>query len=90
MTSIKHKRDSMKVELNLKMREIERYKYMLADVKKEIEDLLSHRGEHDKKINELKMRFQEQGDKTEGARENQAVYEEMFKIRHVNLILFRT
>ena len=41
---MKQKRDNMKVEINMKNREIERYKYMLIDVKKEIETMTAMKG----------------------------------------------
>ena len=44
LNSVKHKRDSMKVEINMKTREIERYKYMLQDVKREVEELVGQKG----------------------------------------------
>ena len=44
---LKQKRDNIKVETVLKQREIERIKILLNDVKKEIEEYNSKKGEHD-------------------------------------------
>ena len=37
--------------------------------------MLNNRGGHDKKINELKVKYEEQNEKTEMAKENAGVYE---------------
>lgn len=50
--------------------------------------MLSMRGGNQKKLEELKIKAEEQNEKTETARANQSIYQEMFKNRHdINLYL---
>lgn len=72
-----------------KQKEIERVKALLEDVRQETQVFLSKKGEHEEKLKEIKERSDAQQLRTEAARENRSVLENMIAIREVPLFPFR-
>jgi hypothetical protein len=62
----------------------------LDDVKQSINEYLIKKGEHDEKLKELKQRHEAQQIKTENARDNKMVLENMIKKYQVMFFLLRT
>lgn len=63
-------------------------KLSLIDIKQEIEELLERKGEYEKKMQEVKEKYDAQDILTETAVENQHVLESMYRTRHlINLNL---